>query len=124
MRYIGVDVGSKKTGLAYSDKENNFAYPIGVFNSKDIFEEIKKQGEKYETNQVILGESIAFSGEKNEIMTEIEDLKKKLEENGFLINFEPEYFSTKEAQRHGGNDANAAAIILQSFLDKTNNQNK
>lgn len=70
-----------------------------------------------------MGESHNFKGEPNKIMAEIEDFKKILEEKVKLeILLEPEFMTSSQAEQITGKnkmqDASAAAIILQSYLDR------
>jgi RNase H-fold protein (predicted Holliday junction resolvase) len=80
-----------------------------------------------EISTVVVGESSNFEGERNKIQDEIDDFVKKLEarEMEFEVIFEPEFLTSKQAASITGknekNDASAAAIILQSHLDKQNN---
>ena len=41
MKYLGIDYGSKKVGVAVSDESNRFAFPLAVLeNSTKLLEEI------------------------------------------------------------------------------------
>jgi RNase H-fold protein (predicted Holliday junction resolvase) len=59
-------------------------------------------------------------------MAAASDFAKSLAAAGLIIHLEPEYLTSHQAQHiQGVNkmlDASAAAIILQSFLDKRKNQ--
>ena len=61
-------------------------------------------------------------------MSESLNLKRDLEEKGFVVHMEPEFMTSAAAERFQGKndmiDASAAALILQSFLDKQNSKNK
>jgi RNase H-fold protein (predicted Holliday junction resolvase) len=54
------------------------------------------------------------------------EFKKKLEKDGFTVHFEPEFMTSVQAERWQGKsiltDASAAAIILQSYLDRGRNE--
>ena len=76
---------------------------------------------------IVLGESKNFKGEDNPVMKDILKFKKRLEKATTLPVFlEPEFMSSSEAgkMRAEGDsaemlDASAAAVILQSYMDKT-----
>jgi RNase H-fold protein (predicted Holliday junction resolvase) len=74
---------------------------------------------------VVMGESRDYQGQINNIMWKIDGFRKQLETIGFKVVFEPEYMSSVQASRITGEnemlDASAAAIILQSYLDKNKN---
>ncbi len=71
---------------------------------------------------VVMGESRDYQGQINDIMWKIQGFKKQLETIGFKVVFEPEFMTSVQASQITGEnkmlDASAAAIILQSHLDK------
>ena len=81
----------------------------------------------------MIGESRNFSGEKNEVMEDIEQFKKDIGElSGLPVHYEREFFTSALAARQFAPeeksrkanpsqeklDASAAALILQSYLDR------
>lgn len=142
MRYLGIDYGSKRVGLAVSDEAGEFALPLAVLpNDQKLLSEIKKIISEKKIEAVVLGESKNFKGEDNEVMADIRKFKTALEkETGLPVLLEPEFMTSAEAKRitppvSGQNrktgvrlrrpetknvmlDASAAALILQSFLNK------
>ena len=129
MKLLGIDYGSKRVGIAVADTEANIAFPKGVFpNDKFLFGEIKKLCEGYGTEKIILGESKDFKGKDNKIMEDIRMFKKMLESDLKIeVVYEPEYMTSTEALHLQEDtkmlDASAAAIILQSYLEKSKNKN-
>ena len=129
MRYLGIDFGLKRVGVAVSDESGSFAFPLSVLaNSEDLLDEIALICKENKISQIVVGESMNFSFKENDIMKEIlpfvESLKKRL---GLPVNMHPEFLTSQEAERLQGknemNDASAAALILKSYLD-TNNDKK
>jgi len=124
MRYLGIDFGSKRVGVAVGDGENRMAFPHAVIsNDKNLLPEIEKIIAKEKIEKVVIGESKDFKGEPNKIMGEIEKFKKILTEKTKLeILLEPEFMTSAQAEHLQGknemHDASAAAIILQFYLDK------
>jgi len=140
MKYLGIDFGSKRVGTAVSDENGEMAFPYSVLQNTGngkLLEEIQKIIEKEKIEAVVIGESKNFAGEPNEIMKGIEKFKKELEtKTGFEVFLEPEFLTSAQAEhiqrRRPGSasrpwrrepknemhDASAAAIILQSFLDR------
>jgi putative Holliday junction resolvase len=124
MRYLGIDFGSKRVGIAVSDEEGKMAFPHSVILNRDnLTEEVEKIIKEKKINKIVIGESKDFKSAPNKIMAKIEKFKKILEENTNLeVLFEPEFMTSSQAEQIQGknemHDASAAAIILQSFLDK------
>ncbi len=128
MRYLGIDYGTKKVGIAFSDKEGVLAFPFKVLKNLrtyDVLREIKKICEEKEISKIVLGESLDYKGRPNPVMAEIEKFKILLEkEIGLPVIFETEVLTTKQAANSQPEskklDASAAALILQSYLDRLN----
>lgn len=127
MKYLGIDFGSKRVGLAISDDSGGMAFPHSVLsNDKNLLDKILEIIKKEQVELVVMGESKDFKGEPNKIMGEIEGFKKELEqETNLKVVLEPEFMTSAQAKHLQGenemHDASAAAIILQSFLDKRSN---
>lgn len=146
MRYLGIDYGEKRIGLALSDESAKFAFPHSVilnFGKKNTAEKIKKICDENQVGKIILGKSLDYKGRPNPIMDKIEQFKKELEIAIKLpVIYENESLTTVEAGRvlkgertrppvQDGRkptekyfkmkrkiDASAAALILRSHLDK------
>lgn len=123
MRLLGIDYGTKRIGLALSDETGQFALPLTIIkNSAMSLEEITDTARQNNTKEIVLGESKNYKGEANAILAESLKLKASLEKEGFTVYLEPEFMTSVNAERFQGKndmlDASAAALILQSFLDK------
>ena len=136
MRYLGVDYGSKRVGIALSDESATLAFPKEILeNNKGLIETIKKICQEEKVEGIVVGESYDEKGEPNKIMAKIFLFKKKItDEIGLPVYGEKEFFTTIEARKVPGKvrpspkrtshliplltDASAAALILQRFLDK------
>jgi putative holliday junction resolvase len=130
MAFLGIDYGSKRVGVSVSDPEGKMAFPNSVImndfpDHQILIEKIIQIAKEKESKTIILGESKDFKGNDNPIMFQVKKLKSELESNGFKVIYEPEYMTTQQASRIQGEnsmtDAGAATILLQSFLDKSNN---
>ncbi|MCR4334434.1 MAG: RuvX/YqgF family protein [Patescibacteria group bacterium] len=127
MKLLGIDYGSKRVGIALSDDGGKFAIPFIVLdNSKKLTEDIVGIAKKNGVQEIVLGESKNYKGEANVILEDSLKLKEEIEKSGFLVYLEPEFMTSVAAERFQGKndmlDASAAALILQSFLDKKKNK--
>lgn len=123
MRLLGIDYGSKRVGIALSDEGRQFAMPLIVLkNSKNLLKEIAGLALENSIKEIVLGESKNYKGKANTILPESLNLKMDLEKEGFIVYLEPEFMTSANAERFQGKndmlDASAAALILQSYLDK------
>ncbi len=123
MKYLGIDYGTKRVGVAISDDGGSFAFPKAIFESAGVVDAIAKLCKEERVEAIVIGESVASNGEPNELAPLVQTFKAQLVVATTLpIYFEREGFSSVEAHRYqvdkGARDDSAAAIILQRFLDK------
>jgi len=123
MRYLGIDYGTKKIGLALSDEGGEFAFPHSVVSyDRDFFRVLGRVCTDHAVKAIVLGHSLTASGAENEIVEETNRFAEKLHTVLALpVHRQNEFFSSVEAHRYqtkkGDRDDSAAAIILQRFLD-------
>jgi putative Holliday junction resolvase len=124
MRFLGIDFGKKRVGIAISDESNSFAFAHSVLeNDDDFLKKIFDLIEKESVSTVVVGESNNLDGAPNPIMKEIEKFKIELEKNEKIkVVYEPEFWTSQQAKKITGenkmHDASSAALILQSYLDR------
>lgn len=139
MRYLGIDYGTKRVGLALSDDGGTMAFPYKIIgNNLELIDVIHNICGVEEVSAIVLGESTDLSGKPNKIMGSIEEFKRNLEaELELPISFEKEFMTSIFARGNVGKkennarkdkkseskkiDDSAAALILQRFLDRKNN---
>jgi len=129
MRYLGIDYGSKRVGVAVSDESKKFALPVSVVaNTPDLVAEIEKIASENSSKDIVIGESRQYDMSANKILPDILAFKKALDDKGFRTYLELEFMTSQQAEREQGKhakiDASAAALILQAFLDRLNSENK
>lgn len=130
-RFLGIDYGTKKVGLAISDDRAKVAFPKEVApNGHRLLADLEQMCADENIAEIVVGESKNLSGKNNPIQSEILKFTHDLERRTELeVHLEPEYLTTRQAvmlngERNAMTDASAAALILQSFLDKTQNEEK
>ncbi|OHB18806.1 MAG: hypothetical protein A2854_02990 [Parcubacteria group bacterium RIFCSPHIGHO2_01_FULL_56_18] len=124
MRYLGLDYGAKRIGVAVSDTDGGFAFPRETIpNDNTAIDRLQKLIKEEGIKAIVIGDARAVSGAENTITAEAEAFAKKLE--SFLkLPVTPiwEAWSSVEAARFAPkgrehDDSAAAAIILQRYLD-------
>ena len=123
MRYLGIDFGEKRVGIAISDEDGQIAFPsVVLVNDNSLMKNIVDLCMKNGIEMVVMGESRDYKGQINTIMWKIQGFKKQLETIGFKVAFEPEFMTSVQASQITGEnkmlDASAAAIILQAYLNR------
>ncbi len=123
MKYLGIDFGIKRIGIALSDDTLSLAFPYKVLlNSKVVLDEILTIVKDKEVERIVIGESKDRNMKDNPIMKHIHEFKKTLEDKGLRVDFHPEMYSSAQVinlmgEENKSIDASAAAIILQNYLD-------
>lgn len=128
MKYLGIDFGTKKVGFAQSDDEGRLAFPLMISpNDAQLFKDTVELIREMKFSTIVIGESVDQKGKPNPIAKEARAFGAKLESTADVrIVYEKEWYSTVEARKQPGNEGNhevddqAAAIVLQRYLDKTN----
>lgn len=147
MRFLGIDYGTKRIGLAISDENNGLAFPKEiVMNDINTMKRIGEIIEKENIGEFVIGESVDFSGKLNALSARIEVFILELQEKFKLpVHKQKEFLTSVEARKSINNkkslspsqahskvkqiksgriDASAAALILQRYLDKKNLNNR
>jgi putative holliday junction resolvase len=133
MKYLGIDYGSKKIGLALSDEGGTMGFPHSIIpNSPKAVEHICTVMAAEDVRALVVGDSVDYAGNKNPIAKEAQALGTHISERcGVPVFYESEVLSSAEARRAPGKveksrstkkqgpvDDSAAALILTSFLSK------
>ena len=138
MKYIGLDFGEKRIGIAISDENGTIAFPHSVVpNNQDAVKIILDLVEHVRAGSVVIGDTKTGSGEPNNVTHKLKEFIEPLTAAGCTITTVPELGSTGAARAvfaHAERaprgevqspvyhtidnlDAQAAAVILQRYLD-------
>jgi putative Holliday junction resolvase len=143
-RFLGIDYGTKRIGVALSDENCSLAFPKEIIpNDKDTYNKLGETIEEKNITDIVVGESVDFSGKLNVLSGRIEVFILELKEKfGLPVHKQKEFLTSVEARKAGSSkatlrqsqvhskikqiksgriDASAAALILQRYLDKINN---
>ncbi len=122
MRIMGIDYGTKKVGVAFTDESGMMAFPHGVVpNSPKLMDVLTGLINEKNVKVVVIGHSIAKDGTMNAVQVEIDSLVLDLTlQTGLPVHLVPEQFTTQAAMRIQGRndqtDASAAALILDGYI--------
>lgn len=133
MRYMGIDFGTKKVGVAFSDEAGQMGFPHSILpNDGRLIDEVLALIERKEVGRIVMGESRDYAGNENPVAKAAKEFAQLIERrSGITVDFEPEMLTTQEARRDfegvhvRGNaavDASAAALILTSYLSRTHDR--
>ena len=124
MRYLGIDYGAKRLGLAISDEAGGFAFPHKtISNDEKTLKTLAEIIESESVGAIVVGDTLSLEGGANKVT---EKAQKFVDELTALVDVPVhrirEAWSSAEAMRYAPvgkkhDDSAAAAIILQRFLD-------
>jgi putative Holliday junction resolvase len=133
MKCLGIDYGTKRIGVAVSDDTGSIAFPLAtVLAGPKALEEVANIARVNNAEMIVIGESLNYKNEPNEVMEDIEQFKADIAElSGLPVEYQREFMTSMAAARQFAPDgsrkknpsqekldAAAAALILQSYLDK------
>ena len=144
MKYLGLDYGTKKIGIAISDDRASMAFPRDIIiNDERHIEFVQHLCDQEEITHIVIGKSIDYEGKDNSVEKHIAKFIKILNpDKKYIIHRMDERMTTsliatevrhsfqkkqnsknfsKNAKSVRDNtrddDAKVAALILQNFLD-------
>ena len=131
MRSLGLDIGDKRIGVAVSDPGGILASPLTIINRIDEtvdVEAITSIISQQQVKQIVVGLPRSMDGSIGKQAEKVEDFVQKLSSHTEIpVEFRDERLSTVSAKRlmravdtkKTRDDAIAAAIILQGYLEET-----
>jgi len=132
MRYLAIDYGEKRTGLAICDANETIVTPLAVINGrKELQKKISAVIRKEDVEAVVIGLPLNMDGSEGSqaklVLKFAEQLREHLD---VPVHFQDERLSSFDAEqklapaeltrskRRKRLDAVAAASILEAFLEK------
>ncbi|HLX11620.1 MAG TPA: Holliday junction resolvase RuvX [Bacteroidota bacterium] len=132
-RYLGIDYGTKRIGIAVSDPLGIIARGIGVVaNSSTALDEIRKYAEEYAVAAVVVGMPYTLKGDEGPAAIAVKAFMERVRSvvSVEVLGWDERHTSSdahemlhamgvKKKKRRVKEtiDRMAAALILQSFLD-------
>lgn len=123
-KYLGIDYGAKRIGVAVSNTEGTIAFPRATIqNNAQLFDAVKRLVAEEKIESIVVGDTRSFSHLENPVTKESESFVSRLKkEVPVPVESAWEAGSSIEASRYapedsGHSDGAAAAIILQRYIE-------
>ena len=132
-RYMGIDYGKARIGVAFSDLSGTIASAHSVIKGegeKDV-ENLSKLAKSMEVKYIVIGLPLNADGTESEMSKFVQDFGKKLsEKSGLQVFYQDERYTSFEAEEYLKEagikwekrkellDKVSAQIILQNYLDE------
>lgn len=133
-RFLGLDYGEKRIGIALTDPLKIFSKPFTViFNTgfENVLKELKNIVKSQNVNKIIVGLPLNLKGEDTKKTIEVREFTEKLQASIEVdIEFQDERYTSVDAEqslKESGHsimesrqkvDAVAASLILRSYLNR------
>lgn len=122
-KYLGVDYGTKRVGVAVSDERGAIAFPrVMLPNDAELLPRLLRMLEDERVERIVMGDTRTAGGMENPVTPGADRFARELGRRADMpVERAFEVWSSIEAGRgaeeRGHDDAAAAAFILQRFLD-------
>jgi putative holliday junction resolvase len=120
MRILGLDIGKKRTGVAFVDDTIGVPLALDTLiadDEADLVGQLLQLCDEREADLLVIGLPLLLSGEEGTQSSFVRLIGSRLEEAEVPVEYLDERYTT---QKHGetDGDARAACQILQLFLDR------
>jgi len=132
-RILGLDPGARRIGVALADPTGTIASPHAVIDrrAEDVADAVQRLCSEYQVDLIVVGLPTSLSGHEGPAVEAARDVGRIVAEaTGLPIEYHDERFTTVTAEaalleggvrrekRRDVRDKVAAAVILQSYLDR------
>jgi putative pre-16S rRNA nuclease len=128
MRYLGIDYGAKRVGIAVSDAAGAIAFPrTTISNDDSLAAHLQDVIQEEKIDAIVMGDTKSHGGAENSVSKAANAFAESLKaQTGLEVIRSWELWSTMEVGKlatkgHEHDDAAAAAFILQRYLDMQKN---
>ena len=132
MAIVGIDVGTKRIGIAVADPSETFALPVGTIERTNLradLERLREYVESYGARELVVGDPVTLGGERGIAAQKMDAFVERIREvfEGPIHRVDERMTTAQvtktlidadvsRAKRKGVVDKMAAALILDTFL--------
>lgn len=123
MRWLGIDPGEARVGIAACDPEERVAVPLEIVPASAAFPAIRSIARREQVGGIVVGLPRLLGGEEGAAARAARALGERLRSRlGLPVEYEDERLTSVAAERstpgRGASDDLAAALLLQQFIDR------
>lgn len=120
-RYLALDVGERRIGLAVGDEEGGLARPLSTLRRRSVDADIaaiRDIARKEEVSALLIGLPLTLRGDEGPQAARVRRFADACARLGLPVELHDERFTTSEAAIQGAPDpdAGAATILLEDFF--------
>lgn len=138
MTVLGIDIGSKRIGIAISDPGGTFALPLTVIDHTNVRADVEKIVElaaQYQASELVVGDPVRMNGERGIAAGNVDRFVEALTRRfpGTIHRIDERLTTAQATKTLIGADVSrskrktvvdklAASLILEMFLTRRNNR--
>ena len=120
-RYLALDVGDRRIGMAVGDVGGGIARPLRTLKRRSVVADlaaIKEVARKEEVSALVIGLPLTLRGEEGPQAARVRRFADACRDLGLPIELYDERYTTAEAVHQGAKDpdAGAAVVLLEDLL--------
>lgn len=135
-RFLGLDWGEKRTGVAISDDRGVLAVGYAVWRTAELLSRLSITVNEEDIGLIVVGYPLTLRGEAGPQAREVDRVIAWLQEQGYTVERWDERYTTQDASRNlsrlgisqrkqrGKIDMSAAVLMLQAYLDSSHAEGK
>ena len=121
MRYLALDVGDRRIGLAVGDDAHGLSRPLRTIVRRSVVKdlgELERVVRDEKIDALVIGLPLTLGGEEGHQAERVRRFADAVEKLGLPVRFYDERHTSTEAEIRGARDidAGAATILLEDFL--------
>jgi len=121
LRYLALDVGDRRIGLAVGDEGHGLARPLGTVVRRSLVKDLAELGRialQEQVDALVIGLPLTLRGEEGHQAQRVRRFATASEKLGLPVRLYDERHTSSEAELRGARDldAGAATILLEDFL--------
>ena len=121
MRYLALDVGDRRIGLAVGDDAHGLSRPLRTIARRSVVKdlvEIERVAREEAVDALVIGLPLTLRGEEGHQAERVRRFATASEKLGLPVRLYDERHTSSEAELRGARDidAGAATILLEDFL--------
>jgi putative holliday junction resolvase len=120
MRILSLDIGKRRTGVAFCDDSIGIPLPLDTLlanDEADLVAQILQLCDEREIDALVIGLPLLLSGEEGAQSSFVRLIGSRLEESEVPVEYLDERYTTQKSGESDG-DARAACGLLQTFLER------
>ena len=121
MRYLALDIGDRRIGLAVGDDTHGLTRPLRTLLRRSVVKdlaELERIARDEQINALVIGLPLTLRGEEGHQAERVRRFATAAEKLGLPVRLYDERHTSTEAEIRGASDidAGAATILLEDFL--------